>query len=46
VLNPGDPEKSGCNPLAFVFVFFLIKRRRFNFYKKIEIDPDNPVKTQ
>jgi hypothetical protein len=32
------------NPLIFVFfLFFLLKRRRFDFFKK-RIDPADPVK--
>jgi hypothetical protein len=37
-----DPAKPGCNPLTFVF-FFLLKRCRFEFFFKIEIDPIDPV---
>ena len=28
-----DPAKPGCNPLTFI-LFFLLKRRRFDFFKK------------
>ena len=38
-----DPAKPGCNPLNF---FFLLKRCRFEFFFKIEIDPVDPVKTR
>jgi hypothetical protein len=34
------------NPLTFVFFlfyFFLLKRRRFDFFLKKRIDPANPV---
>jgi hypothetical protein len=36
-----DPAKPGCNPLTFFF--FLLKRCRFEFFLKIEIDPIDPV---
>jgi hypothetical protein len=42
-VDPAKPgQKPGCNPL----IFFLLKRRRFEFFFKIEIDLADPVKTQ
>jgi hypothetical protein len=41
---PAKPgQKPDCNLLTFIF--FLSKRRRFDFFK-IEIDPDDLVKTR
>jgi hypothetical protein len=42
--DPIDPPRPGCKPVDFCF-FFLLKRRRFDFFKK-KIDPADPVKTQ
>jgi hypothetical protein len=40
--DPARPgKKPGCNPLTFVF-FFLLKRHRFNFFKK-KIDLNDSV---
>jgi hypothetical protein len=40
--DPARPNKKpGYNPLTF---YFLLKRRRFDFFKTI--DRDNPVKTR
>ena len=39
-IEEGSGQKPGYNTLTFVF-FFLLKRRRFDFFKKI--DPDDPV---
>jgi hypothetical protein len=38
-IEEGPGKKPGYNPLTFVF--FLLKRRRFDFLKKL--DPDDPV---
>jgi len=39
-LTRQDPAS---NPLTFFFVFLLLKRRRFDFFKKNKIDPADPA---
>jgi len=41
---PGDPVDPVKNPVATRWLFFLLKQRRFDFFKKI--NPGKPVKTQ
>ena len=53
-IGPARPDRPGTrltrqdpasNPLTFFLFFFLLKQRRFDFFKK-KILPSDPVKTQ
>jgi hypothetical protein len=44
--DPVDPAKPGQKPGCNQLTFFLLKRHRFEFFFKIGIDLNDPVKTR